>query len=351
MDSVAQEIDVASSDTDEEGDPTTEAPAPPKILYKTEYRNLRSKQVVFKEDSSKKTRKSDKRLPIFEVVEVILTLKTKPMPGEDSSGSKLPSVHSFGKSYIRIYSAAIITALRAVVDYYPSIVLASDPITIDAPYAVLVHYEKELTEYKEAFKSSLLPSSGEECENKDTVEHLELLQNFVREQVGESVDQERKLHQRDRPVATFNMLWLLLRPGTDIFYDTYSLGSLNGYVIERVDFQIQDSSISSYVVTLWNMAANYRCIGGWSRKVELTEFSGEKEIAALDIFPCQYMTKERHGTTYEERRSQLVQRGTMYFQLRRKRCMWFDGLSCYSPRHNVKTLHSLNIGQRDAYEL
>lgn len=54
----------------------------------------------------------------------------------------------------------------------------------------------------------------------------------MKERLGLSVETKRQRHKRE--FATFEMLWLLLKIGIDIYHDTDYDGNLNAYVIKSV---------------------------------------------------------------------------------------------------------------------
>jgi hypothetical protein len=67
------------------------------------------------------------------------------------------------------------------------------------------------------------------------------------------IEKERKRHARG--MATFEMLWLLFRPGVEVLVDKYSTGEYQPYVMGSVDCDVLNGTNHSYTANLWNMKA------------------------------------------------------------------------------------------------
>ncbi|KAF2814377.1 P-loop containing nucleoside triphosphate hydrolase protein [Mytilinidion resinicola] len=231
-----------------------------------------------------------------------------------------------GHKYIQINSAAVINALRAVVEYYPGQNLIDDTITIPEPYTILVHHEKELVAYRENFGEA------------DSYEHLGIVFEFLQQTLKDSLGKEMERHARAIPVTTYEMLWTLFKPGTDVYYDTHSCGILDSYVVKSINWEINNGSPVRYTLCLWNLYYDSIYIGPRNHLAIILPFDGEKEIASLDIFPCEYVNMEKHKETAEEMRKRLEERGKMFYRLTSKQCMWYDGLTTTFPKHRFTGL-------------
>src|SRR5271169_4658282 len=73
--------------------------------------------------------------------------KKEKIDGEDKAEF---DERSMEEKELIIHSALIIKALREIVDYYPGQSLLGDTISIKEPFSILVHYRKELQEYRES---------------------------------------------------------------------------------------------------------------------------------------------------------------------------------------------------------
>jgi hypothetical protein len=131
------------------------------------------------------------------------------------------------------------------------------------------------------------------------------------------------------------MLWTLFKPGIDVYYDTQSCGILDSYVVKSVNWEINNGSPMRYTICLWNLYYDSIYIGPRNHFAIILPFDGEKEIASLDIFPCEYLREDKHKETPDAMRKRLEERGKMFFRLTSKQCMWYDGLTTTFPRHRV----------------
>lgn len=277
--------------------------------------------------------------PVFEHVEVRLS-------GQDTiaTGTKTEDIPKTdkgkGHAYINILSPAVAEALRCVVDYFPGLDFSGNIIKIHEPYSVFIFFENELTEYRERV-AKLADDSSSSCPNRWAAKHVGIIQDFVREKTQELVDTERARHARG--YATFDMLWLLYKPGSDIYFDFNNCGEHEPYVVSGVGFDLVNGATNAYDIQLWNMDANSEWVGPVDAQFVLTRFSGEKKIPSLQAYPCEYIRFE-DGVDEEDVstiRQHFVTRGKKWYDLRRRvRCYHFDGYTITFPRRLVSTIKS-----------
>ena len=280
--------------------------------------------------------------PVFDVIETNFTAETHDTRDPTDSDLKTqvrkldadspPSVHLRGRGYIRIHSRAIINALQSVVNHYPHHDLVSQPVKISWPYALLVHHWDELKEFREAYKEPHTSADAATCSMDDTYKHLGLLLEFLEAAVGEKVRAEKARWEQPEPKASFEMLWLLLRPGVDVYdHIVINENELAASVVSRVSFEVFDGAWESYNVETWCLGNDANAIRPHSYNQKILRFHGEKPIHELDIFPCHY-----HGQ-HEDRKRKLIERGRLAVSLTQRRCMYFDGESAETPRQLVRT--------------
>ncbi|GME40379.1 hypothetical protein BDV95DRAFT_572261 [Neofusicoccum parvum] len=241
---------------------------------------------------------------------------------------KLPPFDDDGIPYVEILSPAIREALRAVVDYYPEYNFDSKNLKIYWPYPVLTHYDEALERYQKRFENRECTTPT--CSSQHAHKHISILRDFVRQKTGDSVDEERKRHERG--YVTFEMLWLLFQPGDDVLYDMNLLGEPQPYVMKQLDWNGEGGSISAYSLTLWNIDANSEHIGPCDTTYQFNPFAGEKEITSLTAYPFKYFKRGKDGKTPAEVKKSLVERGKLFFELRKKGCWDFNGYGTTFPR-------------------
>ena len=317
-------------------------PDPPEIRYWVEYRQMKDAMLLLTKDVTK-----NKKLmhihegPVFDVVQVNYTSETTDTKKTEQTafdqGTKpiaqiagsLPSVQVRGRTYIRIHSRAIINALQSVVNHYPFFDLVSQPVEVDWPYAILVHHWTELEQFREAYNTADGSEVPDECSMNDTYRHLGLLLDFLEDAIGEKVRAERARWAQPVPMASFGMLWLLFKPGSDIYEHQDLDDNKEAFVVSRVKFHIFDEAWDTYEVESWYLHSDATSVRPQSTTLRMSRFQGEKPIHELEFFPCEYYPE--HAT----RRQELINRSRLGLQLTQRKCMYFDGQSYETPRQHV----------------
>lgn len=283
---------------------------------------------------------------VFEYVDVRLSDDFN--DGEDAAKTANAEYHTKhkGNAYIRILSPAVCEALRCVVDYFPGINLAQHVINIPEPFTIFVFFEKQLTEYRERLGRRSSPplsedgskpdTSASRCSNAFAHKHIGIVQDFVRSKVSAAVERERERHARG--YATFDMLWLLYRPGSEVYLDARANGEYEPYVFEESEFSLTDGSMSNYMFSCWNLDASARYIGPSVSYQPVSRFAGEKEIVSLPLYPCEYLRFAEDVTEEDvgQIKDYFVERGKKWLRTRQNpQCYDFDGQTTTLPREQV----------------
>lgn len=300
------------------------------IKYKVEYTGKHSGTYSF----NKIPEISDvaDEYPVFEHIEVrwssrdILTSNKEDIMKTDAGK---------GNAYINILSPAVMEALRCVVDYFPQINFSESIIKIYEPYTVFVFFEQELTKYRKRLVK-VTEDEPMTCVNQWADKHLGIVQDFVRQATQQAITAERERHSRG--YVSFDMLWLLYKPGEDVYFDRHQIGEHDPYVVRKVDFSLTNGTTDRYTIGLWNMCANSTCVGPSHTKYIIDRFPGEKQISSLRAYPCDmhiFMegVEEDHLIIIRE---QFINRGKKWYDLRREaRPLFFDGYEAETPRRSV----------------
>ena len=101
--------------------------------------------------------------------------------------------------------------------YYPMLNLRMDAVIIPEPYKPLVHYMKELEDYK-----TLHPGGHDERYTTITNKHIDVLLRFLDRTLGSRLRLEREPRQGLMPVATFENIWMLFKPCQEIYVLTHN---------------------------------------------------------------------------------------------------------------------------------
>lgn len=220
--------------------------------------------------------------------------------------------------HLRIHSRSIVNALQSVVNYYPYRAVVGDPVEIYEPFAILVHHWDELKSFREQFNPANVTEDTTNCELNDTYEDLGHLLSFLEDDMGEKVRTEQARWAQEVPKASFEMLWLLLKPGTDVYYDSGD-GTKSAAVISYVSVSGANEQDRKYCVKFWQMHGAGFNVRPYEHQRTYLRFHGEKAISDLHIFPKQYLDD---GGQLSQR---LLDQGRLYCSLLEKKCMYFDG--------------------------
>ncbi|KAK7742341.1 hypothetical protein SLS53_004486 [Cytospora paraplurivora] len=265
--------------------------------------------------------------PIIEVISVVRTdIAENDHSWNDRDGLfqdiiKDPNVTvDHGGREIVVNSRPILTALRRIITYYPGLQLIGQSFTLEPPYCVYYHHMEDIRAYQLTWsgadghetrqKHPMEKRKGFMQCNEETYNHLNMLRDIMEHQELETVTEEIARYRRSPPVATYRMLWLLLKPGTTVYANLG--GSLAACVISSVSFKVVvGKPPEKYRVNLWYLDFDGVKLGRCKCSIDVKPFDGEREITHLDVIPSKCYDIEDGG----ELRRRLVARGEKYFSL------------------------------------
>jgi hypothetical protein len=310
------------------------------IKYSIEWRDLKdefkSRHEVSKDDFDMSNLGRGSSRPAFERVAVYRIKSSPNTVSSSNSGGRgqdeaRPIPGWLPSYYIRIYSVAIINALRSVVQYYPEQDLSGDFIQIEWPYPVLVHHYSQLRSFREAVAKK---EPHKLCvRERDVDKHLELLFGFLDTEVMESVKDEQERNSRGR--FTFDNLWVAMEPGKTIFYSTREAeeGVFHPGVIHSVSGGIFGQSREQWKVRLWSMEYDGLYLGRVTNFCNWIKFDGEStEFKDKVIF---INDEDLADANKDERLRTAVEQGKSYWNLISKQCRYHQGTTAEFPTSEV----------------
>ncbi|KAM0262910.1 hypothetical protein ACHAQJ_001503 [Trichoderma viride] len=220
-----------------------------------------------------------------------------------------------------IYSEHLINALRAVVRYYPHFGLNGKTVHINAPYRVLYHHRRELSEYRENQPDA---HSAEYAET--TIKHIDTLLKFLDESLGVEINKEEELHKLETPMTTFEYFWLLLKPGDVIYAKRYDIWT--PLVISSVNIGNRPhSNPESYKINCWLLESNGAKVGRYMESYGVSPWQGEQAISTLSVIPAAFWKEDLAAHGGLTMREKLIEEGKLYWELlKRPTYMEYDGL-------------------------
>jgi hypothetical protein len=162
--------------------------------------------------------------------------------------------------------------------------------------------------------------------------------DYLDANVMPNVREEEARHRRG--VATFDMLWLLWKPGCEVVangargaWDPVSK-RWDGFILDRVLLTIRDGQLLAYNLDLWGMEYNGKYLQSHKVGVGVFPFSGERHIRDLpDAVPAQYWENPNDPDYTVE---YMKRRGMQYFSLKQKQCVYYAGDTLEHPFSRVK---------------
>lgn len=227
--------------------------------------------------------------------------------------------------YVRvdIGSDHIRQALRQIVTYSPGGRLSQALNFIDMPYCLFYHHLDAIKSYQSTFTGakdydedsggiySRTQKLGIKSCDEITYNHLNALRNAIEPQNLAAVLEEKKRHEQSPALATFSMLWVLLKPGTTVYTKIH--GRLAACVIKEFSFYPQFSirkESTAYMVRLWHLQYDGRVLGRHELTRYISTFEGEKKLIDLEIVPAKVYDAHDGGRL----RKSLEARGEKYFK-------------------------------------
>jgi len=219
-------------------------------------------------------------------------------------------------TYIRILSPHIQNVLRKLVLYYPGHDLQGKELLFKEPYRVLVHYHEELEEVAEAHNNE--NKSGDESDGSATTmacdeithNHLNILLNSPTYKNHYESIIEPELQHYENGVASYDMLWLLFKPGDTVFARVRN--DLAGFIVLAAEHTPDPSGVSpldKWTIQVWNLAYTGQRLTRQAHAFIIDRYSGLCKIDELSVFPKKFL---RDDGRVQDR---LVARGAEYFKI------------------------------------
>ncbi|KAJ5940511.1 hypothetical protein N7516_000679 [Penicillium verrucosum] len=221
-----------------------------------------------------------------------------------------------------IHSPIILNALNAIIDCQsrpdkiPRVEYRVEGIESDLgqgrlvyPFTDLHHYRERLLQYREEVGETHDAEYTTTCQ-----EHIDILVEYLDGLTTIGVRDAEFLWNSDVPKTTFSSLWLLLKPGTDVFVQEQ--GKLNAYVIESfsggVPWGSPNARSQPYIVNVWNLNSDGQILSRSVKEVSISIFDGQREITSLPLFPIKFHVDEDPQNPL---RRKLVDRGKRFVDM------------------------------------
>ncbi|KFY59939.1 hypothetical protein V496_05480 [Pseudogymnoascus sp. VKM F-4515 (FW-2607)] len=316
---------------------TSYGPPPKGVKYRVEYCHESSGKVIHSIQTDKLDLESIDNGEIFDIVTTFLTPDEEFKPNQDSKEPDTratPRLTDTRKNVkIHIHSPAIIHALRSIVKYYPGQNLLGEVIVIPEPFSILVHYEKELNEYKERCRPSR--QTHIVCPKERGAYHeINMLQEFLEHSIMPAVRIERQ--RNEEGMGTFDMMWLRLRPGATIKFTIDGSGFWHTGVIEYV----KGANFGAWRIGYWTLDYEGTYLGQRKDNLNIDRFEGEQETYNILVID-DLAFKEPLGESVKD----FVEQGEKFYNLLSTKCQYYNGTTYQPPNHKINGLVMVDMNK------
>lgn len=223
--------------------------------------------------------------------------------------------------YLKIHSAHLMDALRAVIKYTSRTKDGNrkgsslGQAEFAYPYLELYHHLEELRDLQSG-KYEFQRRHSEEY-NNECSQHIDMLVKYLYSVQEIKLEQCEARWTRPVPVTTFMSYAMLLKPGTDVYVRQGD--SLDAYVIESVTGGVsfpefgKAPDVKPYTVDVWFLWSDGNIISRMLTTFLIPVFDNEREIRSLKVFPTRFHDNQDGG----QRRKSLIMRGKKFFECTR----------------------------------
>ncbi|CAK7226967.1 hypothetical protein SEUCBS140593_006420 [Sporothrix eucalyptigena] len=164
---------------------------------------------------------------------------------------------------------------------------------LNEPYAGLYHLRKELAHFRDN-----QPACHNEAQRTTTAEHIDVLLKFLQDRLGDKCRIEERRYQKDPPMATFPLSWMLYKPH-EVAYAKRAGRNSDGppqwraYVIKWVEMmEDDDANYNQLKVHCWSVSHINGMLQREATIFTMNNFAGEQPIQDLQLVPERFFPQE-----------------------------------------------------------
>ncbi|KAJ0414207.1 hypothetical protein BJY00DRAFT_295528, partial [Aspergillus carlsbadensis] len=234
-------------------------------------------------------------------------------------------IDSVGIAILYIRSQVLLAALKAVISFQAvpdtfiskkwrgrDITSSLEQGRFVYPFTDLWHYRQKLIEYRDLVKETHDAEYSESCRDA-----IDVLLEYLHDESPIPVEEAELMWHHSIPKTKFNSLWLLLKPGADVY--VREQGHLNAYVVEGCTggphWAAPESRILPYRVQVWNLNFDGIVLTRSMKEIMIPVFDGEREIRSLPVFPTEFHDDEDPQKPLRQR---LIKRGKSFVEMVKK---------------------------------
>jgi hypothetical protein len=173
-----------------------------------------------------------------------------------------------------------------------------------------------------------------------TNSHIDVLLGFLDQRLGQELRLERERHLQQPPVATYEFLWLLFRPGDEIFVRVPNKEEDDGAESHPYRLAMMRHTLNGWNFLIWRIDTMSTQLAPYEELQYVPTFEGEKEISFLRICPLAFLPN------YSLAREKLIARGKKFVSLFDPSYMEHSGsiLQNYFGAASIEVCLSFSVG-------
>ncbi|KAH8774232.1 hypothetical protein BGZ57DRAFT_386738 [Hyaloscypha finlandica] len=252
----------------------------------------------------------------------------------------LDTFREIGRRRIRILSPKLSNVLEDLLDYCPAQMATGTYGIFTSPFgfqSLLLHFRElygcwkryqsrnpiedevknQISDIDDARKQCLKiyekfhcrPLNLEANWDEDTARHVGILLQFLAPMFNREVMPEFMNYAKiDHPIATYDRLWLLFRPGEQVYMqNTTTQGDLSGAIILSVEGKEEERESRRWAtqtdrytsIIVWSLSFNGRKMFRLGREIRINKYPETRLITELPVFP-RYFEDIRDPTSWEK---------------------------------------------------
>lgn len=229
-------------------------------------------------------------------------------------------LENISRASIVLISSRLLHALEGLIGYYPSFhtqIKAGDKedFTIYEPFAVVMHHFQSIKAFVE--KEYAGPHQHTRDFRRDELQktHMRHLYEFAEPLYHKTAVPCEQHLSEPRPRIAFDMIWYLLKPGTDVYVqsaDIIFVGVVLGVVRGREKFEMNNRKVLQDVwgINIWFLGTDGATIRRTRQRYVIKAYSGLRDVTELPVCPVSVWDAEDKG----ERREKILARSRVFFK-------------------------------------
>ncbi|KAL8831484.1 MAG: hypothetical protein Q9170_005268 [Blastenia crenularia] len=230
------------------------------------------------------------------------------------------TIRSQKRPLMLVYDPVSRSVMKHLIKYDPGQILTGNHLSIHWPWQILMQYHEEIQGLRDRLSDTEaadfeVSNSDGPIDRKEVVRRIDLLLKQINDVYSLEVMPELQNH-RDSKVAEFKKLWLLFRPGEEVF--TRVNGELSAFIVlahrdhSPGDSKATQARINQLIIHVWNLQVVAGHLVRHMSQIAIDEYDGSRLIETLPVFPCKYAGSDDEARSLRET---LVERGKRYFSI------------------------------------